>query len=132
MKNRRKWQTFLLVAILPLFLFFVFNWVISGWYVEQRLGCGYTLEYWDAGYSRIVHWGEAIIDKPIMSCGHDRYWIIAKTIDKDYYIIEKSKPFSWDGSDQILYGPLDSLSFYAFKQEKGIPLGLRIIPQNDK
>ena len=133
MDNDKKWRRFLQTLIPFLLGFSTINYVFSNWYVEQRLGCNYKLEYWDAGYSRIVHWDKVIIDEPITSCGHDRFWIIAKTIDKDYFIVKKSKLFSWDGSDQIIYGPMDSLSFYALKREEGIQsIELRTINRHDE
>lgn len=131
--ERKKWRSFLRIIIPLLLICFLADYVFSNWYIEQKFGRGYKLEYWDAGYSRITHMNKAIIDEPIMSCGHNRLWIIAKTTNKDYYLIKKSKLFSWDGSDQVIYGPMDSSSFYGIMQEKGLQsIELRTLRRYDK
>ena len=133
MDNRKKWKTFILVTVSPLFLLFVLNGIISDWYVEQKLGRGYNLYYRSSGESIIMFGGSyEVINEAVYSCDHDRNWIIIKTKSKKYYIIDKHIPFSSDNPSKSIIGPLDSFSFYTIKAEKEIPLGLRTIPQNDK
>ena len=49
------------------------------------------------------------------------------------HLIKKSKLFSWDGSDQVIYGPMDSSSFYGIMQEKGLQsIELRTLRRYDK
>jgi len=110
-----------------------FAWIVSNWYVEQHLGGGYALEYISSNNSRIFYGGKyVVVEAPVKSCGYDRRWIVVKTNEGQYYIIDKSITFSPDSIGSIVTGPLDSSSFYVQKNNRQIKVGLRTIKQDDR
>lgn len=132
-KCRNNWRSLLLVSIPIIVLIASFAWIVSNWYVEQRLGGGYALEYISSNNSRIFYGGKyVVVEAPVKSCGYDRRWIVVKTNGGQYYIIDKSIPFSPDSIDSIVTGPLDSSSFYTQKSYRQIMIGLRTIKQDDR
>ena len=110
--------------------------VLPDWYVEKRLGGKYVISYMssterDLCYKKNAYSYARVLPSSVLSCGHDNKWIIAKTNNGTYYIIDKRKDFIVDNATNII-GPLDSLRFYALKDILGIHLQLTTIPQSNR
>ena len=54
------WRFLLLISIPILILVASFAWIVSNWYVEQRLGGGYALEYISSNNSRFFYGGKYV------------------------------------------------------------------------